>query len=67
MVKSFNSREIRKRLIDDGWELVRTKGDHGQYKHPAQDGLVTLIHPAKDIPIGTLRSIFRQAGWPWPP
>ncbi|MFB2704814.1 type II toxin-antitoxin system HicA family toxin [Marinobacter shengliensis] len=22
-------------------------------------------HPRKDIPIGTLRNIYRQAGWDW--
>ncbi|MES9901938.1 MAG: type II toxin-antitoxin system HicA family toxin, partial [Sedimenticola sp.] len=24
---------------------------------------VTLPHPKKDLPIGTLRSIYRQTGW----
>lgn len=24
------------------------------------------LHLVKDLPIGTLRSIFRQAGWIWP-
>ncbi|MFM2128498.1 MAG: hypothetical protein RL477_44 [Pseudomonadota bacterium] len=67
MVKSFNSREIAKRLRADGWSLVRTSGDHHQFKHPSMPGLVTLVHPRKDIPTGTLRSIFRQAGWDWPP
>ena len=67
MVKSFNSRDIRKRLIKDGWVQDRTKGDHHQFKHQTLPGLVTLIHPQKDMPIGTLRSIFRQAGWEWPP
>jgi predicted RNA binding protein YcfA (HicA-like mRNA interferase family) len=47
--------------------LNRTKGDHNQFRHPTLPGLVTLAHPSKDIPIGTLRSIFRQAGWEWPP
>lgn len=67
MVKSFNSRDIRKRLIKDGWVLGRTKGDHHQFKHPTRPGLVTLVHPKKDIPLGTLKSVFRQAGWEWPP
>ncbi|MES2705891.1 MAG: type II toxin-antitoxin system HicA family toxin [Verrucomicrobiota bacterium] len=26
-----------------------------------------MPHPKKDFPKGTLRSIFTQAGWPWPP
>lgn len=67
MAKSLSSRDLIKRLEAGGWTLVRTKGDHRQYKHPALSGRVTLTHPVKDIPIGTLRSIFRQAGWRWPP
>jgi predicted RNA binding protein YcfA (HicA-like mRNA interferase family) len=59
------SREVVRRLIADGWLLVRTKGDHHQFKHPARPGLVTAPHPKKDLPIGTLRSIYRQAGWKW--
>jgi predicted RNA binding protein YcfA (HicA-like mRNA interferase family) len=59
------SRDILRRLVADGWILVRTKGDHHQFKHPSKLGLVTVPHPKKDLPIGTLRSIFRQAGWKW--
>jgi predicted RNA binding protein YcfA (HicA-like mRNA interferase family) len=61
----MTSRDIVRRLEADGWRLVRTKGDHHQFKHPAKPGLVTVPHPKKDLPIGTLRSIYRQAGWKW--
>jgi predicted RNA binding protein YcfA (HicA-like mRNA interferase family) len=61
----MSSRDIVRRLIVEGWLLVRKKGDHHQFKHPTRVGLVTVPHPKKDLPIGTLRSIFRQAGWKW--
>jgi len=62
----MNSREIIKRLKNDGWVLHHTKGDHHQFKHPTKSGRVTTVpHPIKDIAIGTLRSIYRQAGWEW--
>lgn len=61
-----SSREIAARLEKEGWTLVRQSGSHRQYKHPTKPGRVTLPHPVKDIPVGTLRSIYRQAGWPWP-
>ena len=32
---------------------------------PNRPGPVTVQHPRKDIPTGTLRNIYRQAGWPW--
>ena len=54
-----------KRLEADGWYLARVKGSHHHFKHNTKSGLVTVPHPSKDIVIGTLRSIFRQAGWTW--
>jgi predicted RNA binding protein YcfA (HicA-like mRNA interferase family) len=63
MVDAMNSREIIGRLNRDGRRLVRSKGSHRQYKHPTKSGLATVPHPKRDIPKGTLRSIFRQAGW----
>lgn len=63
----MNSKAIIKRLERDGWQLVGGRGDHQKFKHPRIPGQVIVPHPCKDMPIGTLRSIFRQAGWPWPP
>lgn len=62
-----DSRTIKMKLETDGWSVVRVKGSHHQFRHGEKLGVVTLPHPVKDIPIGTLRSIYRQAGWPWPP
>ena len=61
--RGMDSREIIRRLERSGWQLVRTKGSHRQYKHPVKPGLVTVPHPRRDIPTGTLRAIFQQAGW----
>ena len=63
----MNSREIIDRLRDDDWELVHIRGSHHQYKHPTKSGRVTVPHPRRNLPTGTVRSIFRQAGWAWPP
>jgi predicted RNA binding protein YcfA (HicA-like mRNA interferase family) len=49
-------------LKSDGWAKVGQKGSHVQFKHPTKKGRVTVPHPQKDIPIGTLRSIEKQAG-----
>lgn len=54
-----------KRLKADGFELDRTKDSHHQFVRG--NWLVTVPHPQRDIPIGTLRNIFRQTGWKWPP
>jgi predicted RNA binding protein YcfA (HicA-like mRNA interferase family) len=57
-----SSREVIRRLREDGWEEVAQKGSHVQFKHPTKPGRVTVPHPERDLPIGTLRSIERQAG-----
>jgi predicted RNA binding protein YcfA (HicA-like mRNA interferase family) len=58
----MNSRTIIKKLKKDGWKLVNVRGSHHQFKHPEKKGRVTVKHPAKDIPKGTLNSIKKQAG-----
>lgn len=59
----MDSKQIIKRLKADGWKLVRTKDSHQQYKHPDRSGLVTVPHPKRDLPRGTVNSIYKQAGW----
>ena len=58
-----NSQDIIKRLKKEGWELARTVGSHQQFKHSEIKGRVTVPHPVKDLPKGTVRSIYKQAGW----
>jgi predicted RNA binding protein YcfA (HicA-like mRNA interferase family) len=61
----MNSKDIIKCLELEGWYKVGDKGDHEKYKHPEKSGHVVVPHPRKDIPIGTLRNIYKQAGWEW--
>lgn len=61
-MKSYSSREVIQMLLADGWYEVNCVGDHHQFKHPTKKGRVTITHPVKDIPIGTLKSIERQSG-----
>ncbi len=56
-------REAIKLVESDGWRMVRTKGDHRQFKHPTKPGLVTIAgNLSTDIPPGTFNSILKQAG-----
>ncbi|WP_027229848.1 MULTISPECIES: type II toxin-antitoxin system HicA family toxin [unclassified Phyllobacterium] len=56
-----DSKKIIKRLKDEGFELVSVRGSH----HKFRKGEITLIipHPRKDLPLGTARSIAKDAGW----
>lgn len=58
----MNSKDIINKLTADGWFEVRQKGSHKQFKHPTKSGLVTVPHPKRDMPKGTIRSIEKQAG-----
>ncbi|WP_428695958.1 type II toxin-antitoxin system HicA family toxin [Stenotrophomonas chelatiphaga] len=57
----MQSRTLLKHLLADGFELVSTRGSH----HKLRKGhrVVVLPHPKKDLPLGTVKSIYRQAGW----
>ena len=56
-------RDIIKMIEEDGWYLGRARGSHQQYKHPTKSGLVTIAgRPGDDLAIGTLNSIYKQAG-----
>jgi predicted RNA binding protein YcfA (HicA-like mRNA interferase family) len=59
---STSSRAILAELKADGWYEVATRGSHVQLKHPRKPGRVTVPHPKKDLPPGTVASIRRQAG-----
>lgn len=59
----MNSKEIIRRLKREGWYVVNIVGSHHHFKHDIKKGKVTVPHPRKDIKAGTLRSIYKQAGW----
>jgi predicted RNA binding protein YcfA (HicA-like mRNA interferase family) len=58
----MNSADLIKTIEANGWVLHRTKGSHHHFKHPTLKGLVTVPHPKKDLPAGTVRNILKQAG-----
>ena len=58
----MNSREVIRLLEDRGWVLDRVKGSHHHFIHPTKPGTVTVPHPRREIPIGTLRSIEKHSG-----
>jgi predicted RNA binding protein YcfA (HicA-like mRNA interferase family) len=58
----ISSRDILKKLKADGWFEVGRKGSHVQLKHPAKKGRVTVPHPKRDFPIGTIKSMEKASG-----
>ena len=58
----MDSRKIIKIIEKNGWFKIDQSGSHIQFRHSLKKGRVTIPHPKRDIPIGTLRSIERQSG-----
>ncbi|MGI3165674.1 type II toxin-antitoxin system HicA family toxin [Pseudooceanicola sp. 200-1SW] len=55
-----NSNKLLKVLKKEGFEVVSIRGSH--HKLRKGDKILILPHPKKDLPLGTVRSIYRQAG-----
>ena len=56
-----SSRKIMQKLEADGFRLVSINGSHQKFRKG--DRTVILPHPKKDLPVGTVRQIYKQAGW----
>lgn len=61
MSKLYSSDHIQKVLIKLGFFFVCQKGSHGKFKNNL-GRVVILPMNKKEIPMGTFRSILRQAG-----
>jgi len=60
MSKLPSSKQIIKVLIDNGFSFISQKGSHAKYQKGSRTVIVPC--PKKEIPLGTFRSIVRQAG-----
>jgi len=62
MPKRYSSAQVTKVLIKVGFTLVTQRGSHQKYRITGERTL-TVIVPARHrvIPVGTFRSILRQA------
>ena len=59
----MKTRDLIRLLESKGWRLKATRGSHRQFRHPEKGMVVTVSgHPAKDVPIGTLKAILRSTG-----
>lgn len=57
----MSSSKIIKLLRANGWVLVSISGSHHTFKKVGCNDIVTVPHPKKDIPIGTLKSIQKKS------
>jgi predicted RNA binding protein YcfA (HicA-like mRNA interferase family) len=58
----MNSRDVVRMLIEAGWYEDRVAGSHHIFKHPTAQGHISVPHPKKDLGIGLVNKILKQAG-----
>ena len=56
-----NSRKIIRKLEKDGFEFVSARGSNLKFRKGERT--VIVPHPKKDLPLGTVRAIYKAAGW----
>lgn len=61
-IHTMNSKEIIKQLEQAGWVLQRVKGSHHVFTHPERSGHITVPHPKKDLGIGLVKKLLKDAG-----
>jgi len=54
--------ELRRRVTDAGWRLVRYGSKHNLYGHNDRPGVLIAIprHESKEVPVGTANHILKQ-------
>jgi predicted RNA binding protein YcfA (HicA-like mRNA interferase family) len=62
MMRTMRSAAIIQELVKAGWVLDRIRGSHHVFKHPDRSGHVVVPHPKKDLGIGLVKAIYKQAG-----
>ena len=56
-------RQLIRVLEQDGWVMVRCRGDHRQFRREGSRYVITIAgHSHDDVPAGTLRNIERLSG-----
>jgi len=64
--RRLSYREVRRRLLAAGFEVVGQRGSHVKFGKKTRGGYRTVIVPRQDeIAVGTLRSVLRQARMDW--
>ena len=57
----MTSAQLIKQMLRAGWVLRGVKGLHHVYVHPQRPGHVTVPHPRKDLGMGLLKKLLKQA------
>jgi len=62
IMRTMKSADLIRELKRLGWRLDRVKGSHHVFTHPVRPGHVVVPHPKRDLGMGLVAAIRRQAG-----
>jgi predicted RNA binding protein YcfA (HicA-like mRNA interferase family) len=58
----MRSSDLIAKLEKAGWTLRAVKGSHHIYTHPEKTVHLSVPHPKKDLGIGLVHKVLKQAG-----
>ena len=61
-LRPLPARRVLRVLRRRGFAVVRQRGSHVKLRHPDGRVVVVPVHPGKDIKVGLLHKILREAG-----
>jgi predicted RNA binding protein YcfA (HicA-like mRNA interferase family) len=62
-LKPKKFKEVRRSLLDAGWQVIRQRGSHEMWAHPDRDQRLVVAGKDSDtVPVGTLGGIRRASG-----
>lgn len=62
IIHTMNSKDLIKLIEAKGWQLKNVRGSHHVYRHPTLPGHISVPHPKKDMGVGLLNKLLKQAG-----
>jgi predicted RNA binding protein YcfA (HicA-like mRNA interferase family) len=61
MMRTMKSADLIREIKAEGWVLDRVRGSHHVFKHESRVGHVVVPHPKKELGIGMISAIRKQA------
>jgi predicted RNA binding protein YcfA (HicA-like mRNA interferase family) len=58
----MRSADLIRELEKAGWVLKRVRGSHHVFVHPQRGGIVVVPHPKRELGVGFVAAIRKQAG-----
>ena len=58
----MRSADLIRELEKAGWILKRVRGSHHVFTHPSRRGIVVVPHPKRELGVGLVAAIRKQAG-----